>query len=174
MNFEELRLKYKPDKILFLLVGEAPPCMSSERFFYKEDVKNHDYLFLETMKVLYPKEFQNNNTATIRKRKKEFLLKFKNDGYYLLDSLEEPFEERTNLKKKINRLRENQEQLLNKIKRMCNEETKIILISRSVYNSNYEHLIKLGVNIINDDFIDFPCLGRQIKYRDKMIRILNK
>ena len=44
-QLETARNKYKPEKIKTLVVGEAPPD-SIDRFFYYEDVKKADYLFL--------------------------------------------------------------------------------------------------------------------------------
>jgi len=76
IDFENTRLKYKPEIIKFLLIAEAPPKIGSNRFFYFEDVNEKDSLFIETMKVIYPDE-DYSNTKNIRSRKKEFLEKFK-------------------------------------------------------------------------------------------------
>jgi len=46
--FQLAREKYKPEKIVYLLVAETPPRLDSNRFFYFEDVRNQDSLFLET------------------------------------------------------------------------------------------------------------------------------
>jgi hypothetical protein len=91
-RFENARLKYKPKEIKYLLVAETPPKTDSDRFFYFEKVDKQDSLFLETMKILYPNETQFAETKTIRKREKEFLEKFMDDGFYLIDSLDKPFE----------------------------------------------------------------------------------
>lgn len=52
-RLEKARMKYKPDIVKYLLIAEAPPD-SIERFFYYEDVTEHDYLFLRVIGVLYP------------------------------------------------------------------------------------------------------------------------
>lgn len=77
-KFESARLKYKPDLIRYLLIAESPPKTDSNRFFYFEDVGEQDSLFLETMKVLYPKDTSQIKTKEIRNKKATFLLKFKN------------------------------------------------------------------------------------------------
>lgn len=69
------------------------PKRIQKRFFYFEDVTEQDNLFLETMKCLYPGETTFVETSTIRKNKKYFLEKFRSDGFYLIDSLDSPFEE---------------------------------------------------------------------------------
>lgn len=73
-KLEVARSKYKPRKIKYLLIAEAPPEESSNRFFYFEHVEIKDSLFLETMKVLYPDNYT--DTKTVRSRKKHFLNKF--------------------------------------------------------------------------------------------------
>jgi len=91
-QFEKARQKFKPNKIKYLLIAETPPKSGSDRFFYFENVEKQDSLFLETMKLLYPRETELLKPKEIRKRKKEFLEKFKNDGFYLIDSLDQPFD----------------------------------------------------------------------------------
>lgn len=53
-QLENARQKFKPEIIRYLLVAEAPPD-SLERFFYYENVRQHDYLFLGVAEALYPK-----------------------------------------------------------------------------------------------------------------------
>src|SRR5690606_13965994 len=52
-KLEQAREKYKPAKIDLLLVAEAAPD-SLDRFFYYEDVKSEDFLFLGVVEVLNP------------------------------------------------------------------------------------------------------------------------
>src|SRR5665647_3170165 len=52
-QLEKARLKFKPQKIKYLLIAEAPP-ESIDRFFYYEAVRQHDYLFLGISEALYP------------------------------------------------------------------------------------------------------------------------
>lgn len=49
-RINEARQKYKPENVNLLLVAEAPS--SLDRFFYYEDVKEKDFLFVELSKVL--------------------------------------------------------------------------------------------------------------------------
>jgi hypothetical protein len=56
--YNTARNKYKPSHIRVLPIAEAPPC-ALERFFYFEDVKKQDSLFLEIMGILYPREKDN-------------------------------------------------------------------------------------------------------------------
>jgi len=66
-----------------------------------------------------------------------------------------------------------QANLLSRINSIIDENTKIILISATVFDADFHYLIENGINVINKEMIDFPGSGRQIKFRDKMIKLLN-
>lgn len=53
---ERERSKYRPKAIDLLLVAEAPPC-SEDRYFYFDDVREHDWLFRYVVKGLRTKGF---------------------------------------------------------------------------------------------------------------------
>ncbi len=105
---ETTRLKYKPVKIKILLVAETPPKSDSNRFFYFEKVENQDSLFLEIMKLLYPRETKDLEPKLIRKNKKDFLERFKNDDFYLINSLDKPFEMKHSTSKKVELIKHGQ------------------------------------------------------------------
>ncbi|AFU70148.1 hypothetical protein P700755_003535 [Psychroflexus torquis ATCC 700755] len=168
MTIEQARIKYKPKKIKYLLISETPPKSNSNRFFYFENVKEQDSLFLETMKVIYPESVLGITTKEIRSIKKTFLEKFKNDGFYLIDSLNEPFEEKYSSPKKIKLIKEGQENLLKRITKLLTSETIIVLISATVFRANFEFLKENNINISNSELIDFPGSGGQNKYREKL------
>lgn len=171
-KFEVARHKYKPIQIEYLLVAETPPKSNSNRFFYFENVDKQDSLFIETIKLLYPSEIEFIKIQEIRRRKKTFLKKFSSDGFYLIDSLDEPFEKRYSSTEKIRLIKLGQNNLIAKIKSLLSENTKVILISSPVYKANYEFLKGQGIPVINEESIDFPGSGGQKKYREKMNRIL--
>ncbi len=173
-RFENARQKYKPKVIKYLFVAETPPKSDSERFFYFEKVDKQDSLFLETMKILYPNETKFAETKTIRKRKKEFLEKFRDDGFYLIDSLNKPFEEKFNTRQKVMLIKNGQGQLLKNIRELISEETKVILIAAPVFKANFDFLKKHSIPIINEEFIDFPGSGGQKKYKKKMKTVLEQ
>lgn len=172
-KFEQARQKYKPDKIKYLLIAETPPKLSSNRFFYFEEVSDKDSLFWETMKVLYPEKIENIPIKVLRLKKKYFLDLFKNDGFYLIDSLEIPFEKKYSSQQKIKLIKSGQDKLYDKIKSICDNETKIILIAVPVYKANYKFLRDKNVNVINTEQIDFPGSGGQLKFRMKFSNILS-
>ena len=150
MDFESVRQRYMPNKVKYLLIAEAPPKADSNRFFYCEDVRNGDTLFLETMKVLYPEECS--YIKSVRHRKSQFLKRFQQDGFYLIDSIEIPI----NKSKKRGQISESLPFLIEKIKSLVSEETNIILISSTVYECCYNELRSKGFNVINKSAIPFP------------------
>ena len=150
------RLNYKPDIIKYLLIAQAPPD-SIERFFYYTNVPKHDYLFLGITGVLYPKlkrEFLiSRRNADL---KNSILLKFKEEGFYLIDLSELPITYlTTNLEEQLPKLAE-------KIKELVHDDTKIILIKSDVYKLAFSYLnnsFKNGIDVKNP----FPSNGH---YKD--------
>ena len=168
-EFEQARLKYKPDKIKYLLVAESPPEIEKKRFFYFEKVKIQDSLFLQTMKVLYPNHIV--DVSTLRSNKSALLKRFQCDGFYLIDALDMPIGVKKT-KHKINKISDNLCQLEQKIIKLVHQETKIILISKPVYEAAYEYLFSKKLNVVNKEIIPFPGSGWQCDYRIKLMYAL--
>jgi len=170
INFEACRKKYKPEKTRHLFISEAPPKLDSKRFFYYEQVQMADYLFLETMKVLYPDDFS--DIKNLRQRKGEFLRKFQREGFYLIDASNEPMKDRRRSKKK-KQIKDSLETLIKKVRNLIDKETKIILICKTVYEVCHDELKSRGFNVLNENPIPFP-IGHQIEYREKLKTLLRK
>jgi hypothetical protein len=171
-KFERARQKYKPKEIKFLLIAETPPKLDSNRFFYFENVDKQDSLFIEMMKLLYPEDTDQIDTKSVRSRKREFLEKFQSDGFYLIDSLDTPFERKYSSLQKKNLIANGQKELLCKIYELLNNETKVILIAAPVFNANFNFLKGNGIPVVNRELIDFPGSGGQKKFREKMKKII--
>ena len=52
-RYQQARARYVPRRTRVLFVAEAPP-LSLERYFYFEDVRNGDWLWIALMKELFP------------------------------------------------------------------------------------------------------------------------
>jgi hypothetical protein len=155
------RNKYRPKHIRVLLIGEAPPC-ALDRFFYFEDVKKQDSLFLEIMGSLYPdqkKQYLGSGRDT--ELKKDLLETFQSDGYWLLDLYETPVEESGN----------EVQLLLEKLKKLVTKDTCIILIKANIYDLCYTPLTDAGYKVINER-IPFPGSGQQGVFREKFGRAI--
>lgn len=171
--FDVARTQFRPDHIKTLFIAEAPPSKKSHRFFYFVGVTSGDTLFLETMKVLYPEEFC--SAQHTRQHKREFLSRFRNDGFYLIDACRSPIPKGASFSEKKRTIRHNLPFLrttLESISALCDSRTKVILISKSVYVACSPELANF--NVINDGMIDFPAAGRQQHFRRKLRSLLKK
>lgn len=148
-QLEKARLKYKPDKVKYLLIAEAPP-ESIERFFYYDNVDEKDYLFLGVAQSLYP-DLKNKFLASGRSSviKNEILLLIKAEGFYLLDLSELPLSLLTN------NLSSQLPTLISKVKKVADKQTKIILIKVNVYDITFHSLREKFENVV-DIRIPFP------------------
>ena len=170
INFETCRRKYKPERIKHLFIAEAPPEIDSKRFFYCEQVQKADYLFLETMKVLYPNGFS--DIKNLRQRKGEFLRKFQEKGFYLIDASDKPMRDKQRSKRK-NKITDSLPTLIKKINKLKGKETKIILICKTVYECCYNELRSKGFNVINKSAIPFP-IRWQKEFRRELAALLER
>lgn len=164
-QLETARKNYKPEKVKYLLIAEAPPDNLS-RFFYYESVINHDYLFLGIAQSLFPKlkslYIESNRNPEI---KELILKKFQQDGFYLLDLSPVPRSLlETSLSSQIHSLNQN-------IKNIINKETKVILIKTNVYDIAFETLNRNFENVINCR-IPFPGQGWQKEFQIRFKKAL--
>jgi hypothetical protein len=172
-RFESARKKFLPDHVKILFVAEAPPALDAQRFFYFVPVMDGDTLFLELMKVLFHDEFL--STRNTRQRKREFLTRFQNDGFYLIDACRLPLPKRASSSQKKRIIGANLPFLKAKITELkklnsLRSDTKIILIGRPVYDVCVVAL--KNFHVINSDMIDFPATGRQKQFRQKLAALL--
>jgi hypothetical protein len=160
-KLNKARLKYKPTKIKYLLIAEAPPD-SVERFFYYDNVHQHDYLFLGMAQALYP-DLKDIFLASGRNSaiKNSILLKMKADGFYLLDLSDLPLSLMTG------DLSSQLPKLIVKINKVADEHTKIILIKATVFDTAYEYLIQRGFRNVVNVRIPFPGQGGQKNFQIK-------
>jgi hypothetical protein len=160
-----------PEEVRYVLVAESPPNAESGRFFYYEDVADKDSLFWETMKAIFPAHYPAGGPP--RHRKREFLERFRAEGFYLLDAVDEPLGEASPALKR-QRIRESLPRLGRDLREVCAGETNIILISAPVYEVCAAPLTAEGFNVVNDEMIDFPGSGCQQKFQAKMKTLLAK
>ena len=162
---EAARLKYKPDKIKWLLIAEAPPD-ALDRFFYFERVYEKDYLYIETMKVLFPGASE----TDLRHRKAQYLQWFKANGFYLIDVMDSPISGETRSRDRrevVWGARGNVLRKLERLKTSITDQTGMILIKASVYELD-PFLRRAGYNVANRNMIPFPSTGHQAEYRNEM------
>lgn len=169
-EFEIARRKYRPESVRVALVAESPPQEGSGRFFYFEDVAVGDSLFIELMKALY--EDARGNTKSVRQRKAEFLKRFRDDGFYLIDASQKSIAgESRSVKEKA--IRSGLAQLERDLTEIYHEDMRVVLISSLVYEVCGEPLRRAGFSVVNTEMIDFPSFGRQKEFQAKIRPVLS-
>jgi len=157
-RYNVARNKYKPAEVRTLLIAESPPC-NPERFFYFEDVRTHDSLFLEIMGVIYP-ELKTTYLKSKRnpELKAELLENFQSDGYLLIDLSEVP-QELTGESDA-----ECLPDLLQRVGKLASRKTRIILIKANVFDCAYGALKEAGYKV-SAERLPFPGSGQQRVFR---------
>jgi len=182
------REKYKPAKISCLFIAEAPPS-DPGRFFYFEEVREQDFLYLEMMKVLFKETTQESeeenpfryifgfepSTSDLRNNKESYLNKFKDKGYYLIDTLDSPMPYHiSRTQDKIKFLEGYKVNLTEKVKQLIDKKTPIVLISVPVFQAYAGTLKYNGFNVIHNEPIEFPGSGQQKKFKEKMEKLTER
>ena len=164
-RYAKARNQFKPNQVRILFIAEAPS-NSLDRYFYFEDVKKHDSLFLEIMGVLYPKQKQrylaSGRDAML---KRELLESFQEDGYWLLELSEVPG---TLLDGSLDSCLPF---LLERLERFIDKMTPVILIKSNVFDICYAPLVSTGYQV-SGERIPFPGSGQQRVFRQKIAKAL--
>lgn len=146
--------KYKPASIKLLLVAEAPPCTEG-RYFYFEDVDQHDWLFRYTWEGLMGEKPD-------RAQKAEHLAALRDAGVYMIDLHEENISQPS-----LTELRPKVPGLLERCRSL--KPRQIVLIKSSVYDAAFEPLREAKMPVI-DERIPFPASGQQKKFLESFGR----
>jgi len=147
--------EYKPSSIRLLLVAEAPP-EDLARYFYFEDVREHDSLFRYVCRAILEKE-------PTREGKAELLAELRDAGVFLIDLLEDPQEDERVMPERVSDLVRRCRQL---------RPTRIILIKVSVYEAAFEALHRAGLPVVNVR-VPFPGAGQQRRFMEQMKKALD-
>ncbi len=165
-RYAAARNKYKPSPLKVLIIAEAPPC-NLDRYFFFEEVRTQDSLFLEITGVLYP-ELKGQYLAAKRDPalKAELLEHFQSDGFWLMDLSELPYE--------VSGVAHEASlpSLMERLKKVADRQTRIILLKANVYDCCYAPLKEAGYKV-SAERIPFPGSGQQAVFRDKFRKALN-
>lgn len=166
--FQEAREAFKPDDVKVLFLAEAPPC-KPDRFFYFPDVTKGDSLFLHIIREVFP-ELKQIPTKQIRAMKEELLIRFREEGFYVMDSSENSGIKSLSQVQKIKIFKEEQKELLKKIS-PYKLSAKIVLLSAAVFKANHLFLREAGFKIMNSSPIPFPGSGQQNNFKKAFAEI---
>jgi hypothetical protein len=156
--YEQARNRYRPSQLRIIILVEAPP-ENMERFFYYEDVKQHDALFLEVMGVLYPKQkdaYLKNGRPTDGKT--DLLRRFQGDGFWLWNFYPLPASLTTEKSPTL------LHQLFQKLEKYATRQTHIVLVKASIYDTCFRPLREAGYHV-SPERIPYPGSGQQAVFR---------
>jgi len=167
--YRKAREKYKPKRVKVLFIAESPPPPNGKpRYFYFEQVHQHDNLFVAMVRALYGADVvslgRNSNT------KIELLKRFKKDGYFLIDAVEFPLGGSPSDRKRM--ILKHVDQLIARLKRICHRDIKIILIKANIYRLLAGELKKKGFNILNTKPLPFPMYQHKSSFTDNLKKLL--
>ncbi len=163
-TYKNMASLYLPYKINFLFVLESPPYPSDGilLFFYNlKTPSKKDTLFKLFIRAIYNIKYKKGDD------KHKLLLEFKNDGYFLLDAVGYPINRDINgievkdEKIKCSEIDNNKSILLEQLKQfkkqgLLDENSKLVLIKKSVFNTIYEFLNEMGFPPVNKEKINYP------------------
>lgn len=150
--------KYKPAKVNLLLVAEAPPC-DTDRYFYFEDVPQHDWLFRYVYEGL-------TGSKPDRAAKASHLAQLRDMGVFLVDLHEANVSQPS-----LTVLRPHVAGLVERCRVI--KPRHVALIKSTVYDAVYEPLRAAGLPVI-DERLPFPASGQQIKFLQGFARVVEE
>src|SRR5919202_6959028 len=166
-SYESIRKKYCPKHIKFLLIGESPPpapeIQSSRQFYYTDRVRKDDRLFVNTIRALYP-ETMTISEGELEKNKQQWLEKFSSDGFYFIEALETSQPHEATKEERQERIRKNLASLIERVKKLAQPDTKIVLIKSNVFEVAAEPLRSAGFKVLNTELVDYPGRFNQRHY----------
>jgi len=151
--------QYRPDQVRILFVAESPPS-APDRHFYFTDVTRADTLWVELTRALYPAAF--GETRVERQRKQEWLQKFQQAGYWLIEAVPDPIDK----KKKEEQIAANTEYVLNLLH--AAQPAHVVLIAAPVWKVLQAPIRAAGFSLPQTLAIPFPGRGQQRRFREAL------
>ena len=156
-NVEEIRMKFRPETVKLLLVGESPP--SGDEFFYNDG----------KMTTYTSKSFQKALKITFSDNQ-EFLKVFKAKGCYLEDLCHEPIDKLAK-KEREDKLRRAVPGFSEIIKSL--EPPVLVIVLKKIEPFVREAIAQSGVNTTVYT-IPFAGNGHQNKYMNELHKIIQQ
>jgi hypothetical protein len=108
-------------------------------------------------------------------RKSELLQRFMADGYFLIDTSERPMPNDASPSIKLALLRLALPRLKIRVRELLGDQaTPIVLIGGVTHEACFGPFKKEGYHVINDEIIDHPARGGQLRFRTKLRDTLNR
>lgn len=145
--------RYRPDKVELLLIAEAPPA-DPDRYFYFDNVRDHDSLYRYVVREVLGAEPERDN-------KPQLLEALRQAGVFLIDLKPDPVDGSP--------LRALVEDLVNRVAKLS--PTRIVLIKATVWDAAYMSLASAGLPV-SPERIPFPGSGQQRRFQEAFRRAM--
>jgi hypothetical protein len=170
-EYERIRSQYRPDAIKVLMIAESPPpapeVPSSRQFYYADRIRKDDRLFTNTMRALYA-DAAEAAEAELEEHKAEWLRRFRADGWYMTEALEESQPHEVTKQQRQERIAAALPRLTDRVRELAGPDTKLILIKSNVFEVAAEPLRQAGFTVLNTGLLDYPGRFNQRAYREKL------
>ncbi|HSX00647.1 MAG TPA: hypothetical protein VLF67_00250 [Candidatus Saccharimonas sp.] len=177
MNYEDARRQYRPKQIKMLMIAESPPpppeVQSSRQFYYTDRVRKDDRLFVNTIRALYPETLELKE-ADLEADKVKWLRRFADDGWYMIEALEESQVHEVTKDQRQERITEALPRLLERVRELAGPDTGIILIKSNVFEVAAEPLKAAGFRVLNTELVDYPGRYNQRAFREKLAGLASR
>jgi len=154
-----------------LLIAESPPpsanINSSRQFYRTSRAYPEDRLFVNTIRALYP-ETLDISQSDLAAQKEHWLHRFKQDGWYMIEALEESQKHEVTKQQRQEKIRKALPRLITRVRELVKPDTKIILIKSNVFDVAREPLREAGFTVLNTELVDYPGRFNQKAYRQKL------
>ena len=145
---EQAAARYRPERIDTLLISEAPPS-ARDRYFYFEDVTEHDSLFRHVVQAVLGEK--------PTRDKAPYLDALREAGWFLVHMSDEPFDDRKVLPPLVPDLLATCEQLA---------PARIIVIGAPLYDLVHAPMRDAGLPVV-DVRLPYPGSGQQRRFLDE-------
>jgi hypothetical protein len=166
--YKEFALKFLPDQIRYLLIGESPPFApygKSLRYFYNYNNCGNGQILLSTVAYVFLKD----KFYTGTNDKKQFLERLAKKGIFLLDATYDPINQIKDKEQRRSKIEKDYPELKDNIRSLqLRGNAEILLIHRNV--------IKVIGQRLREDFrnfsfydIGFPRYYNDEKFKEKIV-----
>lgn len=165
VDYNAAARRYAPRITRVLFVAESPP-VSVDHYFYFDHVRSQDALWVGLMKGLYADLV---DTMCERPRKAQWLARFRDDGFRLIDVLKNPLpSNRLTSSQRVAMIRGRLPDTIQEVREI--DPHKKVLIKATVYDALIEPFRCAGLPVV-DVRLPFPGSGQQSEFARKFIEV---
>ena len=171
LDIAATRAQYLPKRIRTLFIAEAPPD-DSWRFFYNDDVRDKDGLYLHLMRAVLGLTAP---VADLRRHKGACLGRFRDGGNFLIDAVDDRLPASSTPPERVRAIAANADAKVAEARALLDSrgepDARLVLIKATVYEALVEPMRAAGLPVANAEAIPFPGSGQQKRFLVAMERL---